>query len=76
MTDSRKRELYDKYGLDGLKEVAGGEEFEDLFSSIFGGGGGGGFFDLFGGAFRGASSHHYHHRGGKRKTKNVFFSIE
>lgn len=41
LTDSRKRDLYDKYGEDGLKEGGGGGGRDpfDLFSNIFGGGG-------------------------------------
>ena len=35
-----KRELYDKYGLEGLKNMSGGggEGFGDIFDMFFGGG--------------------------------------
>lgn len=40
MCDAEKRELYDKYGLEGVKSGGGGMGgFEDLFD-MFGGGGG------------------------------------
>ena len=57
MTDSQKREIYDRYGLKGLQEggVGGSDIFgEDLLSHFFGGGGGpgmgmgGGLGGLFG----------------------------
>ena len=42
LSNPEKRDVYDKYGLDGLKEGAGGgaggNPF-DVFSSFFGGGG-------------------------------------
>jgi len=43
LSNSEKREIYDKYGLEGLKE-GGGEGMDpfDIFGSIFGGGRGGG----------------------------------
>jgi DnaJ family protein A protein 2 len=40
LSDPEKRSKYDKYGLDGLEEGAGGASHDDLFSTIFGGGGG------------------------------------
>lgn len=45
LSDPNKREIYNKYGLKGLKESGGADDFsgEDLFSNLFGGGG------LFGG---------------------------
>ncbi|KAJ2987759.1 Type I HSP40 co-chaperone, partial [Globomyces sp. JEL0801] len=47
LSDPQKREIYDRYGEDGLKEGGGGHgnmSPEDLFSHLFGGGGG-----MFGG---------------------------
>jgi DnaJ family protein A protein 2 len=58
LTDKSKREIYDTYGMEGLKDGVGGTEFEDIFSHLFGGGGGAGGgggghpffpFDIFGG---------------------------
>ena len=45
LSDEEKKDIYDKYGADGLKDHAqggGGGGPEDLFSAFFGGGGGGG----------------------------------
>jgi DnaJ family protein A protein 2 len=42
LSNPEKRELYDKYGVDGLREGgAGGDPFEHLFGGLFGGGRGG-----------------------------------
>lgn len=58
LTDSKKREIYDAYGEDALKEggVGGGSHsqdsfniFESFFSGGFTGGFGGGFSSSFGG---------------------------
>lgn len=41
MSDREKRELYDKYGEDGIKEGGGHPGgMDDLLSGLFGGGGG------------------------------------
>jgi len=41
LSDSEKRERYDKYGLEGVaEEGGGGRSPDDLFSMFFGGGGG------------------------------------
>jgi DnaJ-class molecular chaperone len=45
LSDPKKREIYDKYGLEGVEQNGEGPSSaagEDLFSMFFGGGGGGG----------------------------------
>ncbi|KAJ1569006.1 Type I HSP40 co-chaperone [Cladochytrium tenue] len=51
LSDPQKREIYDRYGEEGLSEGGGGPGMSpgDLFSQLFGGGGG----DFFGGGGRG-----------------------
>ena len=39
LSDREKRETYDRYGEDGLKEGGGGGGMDDLLSQMFGGGG-------------------------------------
>ena len=39
LSDKEKRETYDRYGEDGLKEGGGGGGMDDLLSQMFGGGG-------------------------------------
>ena len=75
LTDKSKREVYDRYGLEGLKDGVGGTEFEDIFSHLFGGFGGGGgnpffpFGDLFGGGGgRG--------RPQRRRTQNMAYPLK
>ena len=75
LTDKNKRDIYDRYGLEGLKDDVGGTEFEDIFSHLFGGMGGGlgGFpFDIFGGGGGG--------RGGARqrmrRTQNMVYPLK
>lgn len=80
LTDKNKREIYDRYGLEGLKDGVGGTEFEDIFGGLFGGFGGGGggnpffpFHDLFGGGGMGGA------RGGrqvKRRTQNMVYPLK
>ncbi len=42
LSDKEKRELYDKYGEDGIKEGGGrGGGMDDIFGAMFGGGRGG-----------------------------------
>ncbi|XP_054165410.1 dnaJ homolog subfamily A member 2-like [Oppia nitens] len=64
LSDQKKREIYDRYGLKGLQE-GGGSDFgaEDLLSQMFGGGGGGGLFGGLGG-FPGFSG-----MGGRRRQR-------
>ena len=51
LSDPNKREIYNKYGMKGLKESGGVDDFsgEDLFSNLFGGLSG---FSGFGGGGR------------------------
>jgi DnaJ family protein A protein 2 len=39
LSDKEKRDIYDKYGEDGLKEGGGGGGMDDIISQMFGGGG-------------------------------------
>ena len=81
LTDKSKREVYDRYGLEGLKDGVGGTEFEDIFGSLFGGsmggmfgggmGGMGGFpFDIFGGGGG------HGRRQQKRRTQNMVYPLK
>jgi DnaJ family protein B protein 11 len=54
LTDTEKRQIYDRYGEEGLKNMAqggggGGANPQDIFSQFFGGGGGGFNFGFGGG---------------------------
>lgn len=80
LCDKNKREVYDRYGLGGLKDGVGGTEFEDIFGGLFGGGmggmfGGGGMgggfpFDLFGGGGG------HGRRPQKRRTQNMVYPLK
>lgn len=78
LTDKNKREVYDRYGMEGLKD--GGGMDEDIFSSMFGGGMGGmggmgGFpFDLFGGG--GGMGGFGGRRQQKRRTQNMVYPLK
>lgn len=82
LTDKNKREIYDRYGLEGLKDGAGGDD--DFFSSMFGGGGGmGGMFGggmggmggfPFGDLFGGGGGHG--RRQQKRRTQNMVYHLK
>jgi len=39
LSDPEKKQLYDKYGLEGLKGQGGGGGGHDIFDMFFGGGG-------------------------------------
>jgi DnaJ-class molecular chaperone len=86
LTDKSKRDIYDRHGLDGLKEGVDGTEFEDIFSHLFGGGGGGGFGGFGGGGFGGGffpfdllGGHGGRGGGGrqaKRRTQNMVYPLK
>jgi len=61
LSDPEKRETYDRYGLDGLKEGRGGADF-DPFGDMFGG--------FFGGLFGGGGM-----RRGPRKGQDTIFQL-
>ncbi|KAJ7580982.1 hypothetical protein C8J56DRAFT_1168550 [Mycena floridula] len=64
LSDSQKRELYDRHGMAGLEQGngMGGMDPQDLFSQLFGGGFGGGFGRESG-------------RQGPRKTKDLVHRV-
>lgn len=64
LSDEDKRQIYDKYGEEGLENGGrgGGGDPMDIFSQMFGGFGG-----MFGGGGGG--------RGGRRRTKDVKFQV-
>ncbi|KAJ3122639.1 Type I HSP40 co-chaperone [Physocladia obscura] len=71
LSDSQKREVYDRYGEEGLEGAAGGPggmNPGDLFSQLFGGGGGGDPFG-FGGRGGGRPS-------GPRRGKDMAHSLK
>lgn len=42
LSDKEKRDVYDKYGMEGIEKGAGGAQgMDDIFSMFMGGGGGG-----------------------------------
>ncbi|PRP87883.1 DnaJ subfamily A member 2 [Planoprotostelium fungivorum] len=63
LSDEKKREIYDKYGEEALKEGGGMHSAEDIFSSFFGGGG---FSSFFGGGGQ----------RGPRKTEDIQHDIQ
>lgn len=58
LSDSKKRSVYDRFGMKGLQEGSGGDPFsgfggaDGIFADLFGGGGGGMFFGGGGGRAR------------------------
>jgi len=62
LTDPEKRQLYDKYGEEGLQGRGGFHDPTSIFESLFGGG----FADLFGGGGR---------RGGPRRGDDLKYSL-
>jgi len=63
LSDEKKRQTYDKYGKDAVKEGGGFHSAEDIFASFFGGGGFGSFFGGGG-------------RGGPRKGENIMHPLQ
>ena len=58
LSDKNKRQIYDQYGKEGLNNIGGGFNPEDIFKKFFGGMGGmsgmGGLGETMGGGFAGA----------------------
>lgn len=58
LSDKNKRQIYDQYGKEGLDNISGGFNPEDIFKKFFGGmgdiGGMGGLGETMGGGFAGA----------------------
>ncbi len=78
LSDSQKRDLYDRFGAEGLKESGGmgggmGMDPNEIFSHLFGGGGGGGFF---GGGGPGGSRGPQGPRKGRDLVHRVKVSLE
>lgn len=66
LTNPEKKELYDRYGEQGLREGGGGGPgMEDIFSHIFGGG----LFGFMGGQSRGRN-------GGKRRGDDMIHPLK
>jgi len=64
LSDDKKRQMYDKYGKDAMKEGGfSAHSAEDIFASFFGGGG-------FGGMFGGGG------RQGPRKGENIMHELQ
>ncbi|OQV21483.1 DnaJ-like protein subfamily A member 2 [Hypsibius exemplaris] len=82
LTNPQKRNIYDRGGLEALKEGGQSQGFEDIFEHLFGGGGGGGFpGGMFGGGmgglFGGGSPFGHSHggRGGRRQGEDTVFPL-
>lgn len=73
LSDPEKREIYDQYGEDALKEGMGGGESAhnpfDIFESLFGGGG-------FGGSFHGGGSSRRRQKQGENVVHTLKVSLE
>jgi len=66
LADENKRQMYDKYGKEGLREGGfGAHSAHDIFEQFFGGGGGG-FSSFFGGGGR----------GGPRRTEDIAHELQ
>jgi len=80
LADSKKRAVYDRYGLKGLKEGSGGDPFsafsgaEGIFADLFGGGGGGGIPGMFFGGGGGGRSRR--ERRGDNTMKPLMVTLE
>ncbi|XP_031396842.1 chaperone protein dnaJ 3-like [Punica granatum] len=77
LSDPEKREIYDQYGEDALKEGMGGggaaHDPFDIFETFFGGGFGGGFGGRFGGA---SSSRGRRQKRGEDSVQHLRVSLE
>ena len=68
LSDTEKRDIYDKYGMDGIKDNGGGQpSAANIFEMFFGGGGGGPFGNMFGQSTRQRKQH---------QVQNIAFSLK
>ena len=82
LSDKNKRNIYDKYGKDGLDNTSGGINPDDIFKNFFGGMGGGfgdsmrgGFAGAFGSSMFGNISEMYNQNQTKSSDKHIEIDI-